>query len=140
MSNKAELGINARMENIPEIVEFASKWLHRQGLDDILFAVQTAVDEACTNIIKHAYSGTGGFMTVSCEVLEDCCIITIRDYGVKYDHGSVPAPDVDADWENRRIGGLGLHLMRNLMDDIQYRHDPVQGNILVMKKKTGGGN
>lgn len=138
MENKAAIEIDARLENLPKIIDFVSSWMHDMKLDAILFAVQTSIDEACTNIIKHAYSSKGGLMSVSCELHDEYCVVTIVDRGKAYDHNNASKPDLNADLENRKIGGLGMHLMKNLMDDVTYRYDNSKGNVLVMKKKITG--
>lgn len=99
-----------------------------------MFEVQTAVDEACTNIILHAYAGKGGTIAISCELQDNDFIITMRDKGKPFDPTSVPPPDLQADLDKRRLGGLGMYLMSQLMDDVSYSSDAEKGNRLVMRK------
>lgn len=136
--SKAEIETDARLENIPKIIDFVVGWMRDLKLDDIVFAVETAIDEACTNIIKHAYSGNGGFVSIACELQDNDLVVTIKDKGKLYDHYSVRRPDLDADLENRKVGGLGIHLMRKLMDDVSHSFDERKGNMLVMRKKLPG--
>jgi anti-sigma regulatory factor (Ser/Thr protein kinase) len=103
-----------------------------------VFEVQTAVDEACTNIINYAYSGKGGMITLTCERQDDDFVVTIRDNGKPFDPASVSLPDLEADLDKRKIGGLGLYLMKKLMDDVSYSFDAKEGNTLVMRKKITG--
>lgn len=93
------------------------------------------MEEACTNIIKYAYPSGTGKITISCELLDNSLVITIRDKGVPFDPASVPLPDLEAEMEKRQVGKLGLHLIRNLMDDVSYSFDDKEGNTLIMKKK-----
>jgi len=93
------------------------------------------VEEACTNIIKYAYPAGTGKITISCKLQDNSLVITIQDEGVPFDPSSVPLPDLEAEMENRQVGKLGLHLIRNLMDDVSYSFDDKRGNTLVMKKK-----
>jgi anti-sigma regulatory factor (Ser/Thr protein kinase) len=93
------------------------------------------VEEACTNIIKYAFPEETGKITISCELTDNNLVITIRDKGIPFNPTSVPLPDLEVAMENRQIGKLGLHLIRNLMDDVNYSFDDDLGNTLVMKKK-----
>jgi serine/threonine-protein kinase RsbW len=136
--NRVEMEVDARLENIPKIIDFVTGWMRTLKLDDTIFAVATAVDEASTNIIKHAYSGTGGLIFITCELQSDELVVTLQDKGKPYDHYSVPRPDLNSDLENRKIGGLGIHLMRKLMDNVRYNSNIEKGNTLIMIKKLNG--
>lgn len=103
-----------------------------------VFEVRTAVDEACTNIIKYAYPGQNGMITITCEKRGDDFVVTIKDNGKPFDPSSVPPPDLGADLDKRKIGGLGTYLMRILMDDVSYSFDAKKGNTLVMRKTFAG--
>jgi len=65
-------------------------------------------------------------------------VVTIKDEGKPFDLSSVPPPDLDTDLDKRRIGGLGIYLMRKLMDDVSYSFDAQKGNTLVMRKTLTG--
>jgi len=93
------------------------------------------VDEACTNIIKYAYAGKAGIIAIICERQKDELIITISDYGKPFDPLSVPQPDLAADLDHRKVGGLGIYLMKKLMDDVSYNFESVKGNRLIMRRK-----
>jgi len=104
------------------------------GIDAGISEVQTAVDEACTNIVKYAYSEQGGAIIVICERQDNDFIVTIKDNGKPFDPSSVPLPDLDADLDKRKIGGLGIYFMKKLMDDVSYSFDANKGNTLVMRR------
>jgi len=127
---------SAVLEDIPRIVEFVVNWLQRRGLDKYVFVLETAVDEASTNVVKHAYGGKGGFYRISCALTDAGIVITIRDHGKKFDPGSVPLPEVDSRLEDRKVGGLGIYMMRNMMDQVDYSYSDQEGNRLVLVKRT----
>jgi anti-sigma regulatory factor (Ser/Thr protein kinase) len=127
---------SAVLGDIPRIVEFVVNWLQRQRLDKYVFALETAVDEASTNVVKHAYAGKGGFYQVSCALRGTDIVVTIRDHGNKFDPNSVPLPDVGSQLEDRKVGGLGIYMMRKMMDQIDYSFSEQEGNRLVLVKKT----
>jgi len=138
LGSRVELEVDASLENIPKIIDFVASWMQDLKLDDIILAVETSVDEACTNIIKHAYSGRGGIIAITCELQDKDFVITIRDKGKPFDSSSVPPPDLGRDLDKRKIGGLGIYLMRKMMDDVSYSFDVEKGNTLVMRKIVTG--
>jgi anti-sigma regulatory factor (Ser/Thr protein kinase) len=127
---------NAVLDDIPRVIEFVVSWLQGQGQGKYSFPVETAVDEASTNVIKHAYGGKGGFFEISCDMQGSDIVIRIRDRGSPFDPGSVPQPDVSAGLEDRKIGGLGIYIMKKMMDEVNYSFDIEQGNRLEMRKTT----
>jgi len=124
------------LEDIPGIVEFVVSWLQRQGLDRYIFVFETAVDEASTNVAKHAYGGKGGFFQISCALRGNDIVITIRDRGNKFDPNSVPLPEVVSRLEDRKVGGLGIYMMKKMMDEVDYSFNEREGNRLELIKKT----
>jgi serine/threonine-protein kinase RsbW len=131
-----ELEVDSKLESLPIVSDSITKVLKGIGADErSIFEVQMAVDEACTNIIKHAYSGAKGPITVICELVDDEFVVTIRDRGKPFDPSSVPAPDLHADLGERRVGGLGIYFMRKMMDEVSYSLDAEGGNELTMRKK-----
>jgi anti-sigma regulatory factor (Ser/Thr protein kinase) len=127
---------SAVLGDIPGIVEFVVEWLQRQGLDKYVFALETAVDEASTNVVKHAYAGKGGFFQVSCALSGADIIVTIRDRGNKFDPNSVPLPETVSQLEDRKVGGLGIYMMKKMMDQVNYSYNDREGNRLELVKKT----
>lgn len=131
-----ELEVDSKLESLPIINDSIAKMLKGIGAGErTIFEVQMAVDEACTNIIKHAYSGEEGPITLICELVDDEFVVTIRDRGKPFDPSSVPVPDLHADLDKRRIGGLGIHFMRKMMDEVSYDFDAEKGNKLTMRKR-----
>jgi anti-anti-sigma factor len=96
-----------------------------------------AVDEACTNIIKHAYSGRreGGDITVVAEIESGKIKIHLKDRGRHFDFSSVKDPDLDQYVETGKKGGLGVFLINRLMDAVEYRANP-DGNELILTKRS----
>jgi len=127
---------SALLADIPRIVEFVVEWLQTKGLDRYIFALETAVDEASTNVVKHAYGGKGGFFQISCALRGTDIIVTIRDRGNKFDPNSVPLPEVVSQLEDRKVGGLGIYMMKKMMDQVDYSYSDREGNRLELIKKT----
>jgi anti-sigma regulatory factor (Ser/Thr protein kinase) len=93
-----------------------------------------AVDEAVANVVEHAYQGNRGEIDLVFELDGVRLEITIRDNGVKFDPGHVPAPDIHEYIRTGKKGGFGMVLMRKIMDEVRYSRDTNYMNELVMVK------
>jgi len=93
--------------------------------------ITLAVDEACTNVIKHAYKNRAGLpILVLLKISETHLEVTVQDYGEPAKIESIkPRP-----LEEIRPGGLGVYIIRSVMDEVAYSHLPDIGNRLVMTK------
>lgn len=135
------LTVASDVANLEIVADFIIQAAQKANLDDQgIFAIQMAVDEACTNIIEHAYAGAPGDIHLTCQVEPGECAVTIRDHGCSFDPESVPPPDLSSDLEERHVGGLGLHFMRKLMDEVHFSFDPEKGNQVVMIKRASRGD
>src|SRR4030095_5064196 len=77
--------------------------------DTVLYDLQLAVDEACTNIITHGYADMDpGSIILDLELAPEQIIITLTDFGHAFEPGNAPTPDVNAPIEERELGGFGL--------------------------------
>jgi len=133
--NLAEKTFPAQLDQLSAIADFvtAAARLLRMGERDV-FAVQMAVDEAVTNIITHGYAGQAdGNVDISCWKRGDDLVIEIRDWGRPFDPDEIPEPDLHTPLEDRREGGLGIFLMRRMMDRVEFAH--IDGeNVLTMAR------
>lgn len=132
----------ASFEYLDEIRDFVGEEARKAGFSvKEVYAIQLAADEACTNIIEHAYDEMdAGELEVCCDVQPDKVKIVLRDKGASFDPSSVEEPDLDADLSDRKVGGLGIYLMRKLMDEVDYESSIEYGNTLTLiKYKAGDG-
>jgi serine/threonine-protein kinase RsbW len=127
---------SAVLGDIPGIVEFVVEWLQRNNLDRYVFAFETAVDEASTNVVKHAYGGKGGFFQISCGLRGADIVVTVRDRGSRFDPNSVPMPETVSQLEDRKVGGLGIYMMKKLMDQVNHSYSDREGNRVEMVKRA----
>lgn len=128
----------AKFEYLDEIREFVGEIARDGGFGaKDVYNIQLATDEAASNIIEHAYEGVSdGILELSCGMLDDTIKIVLTDHGEPFDPGSIPMPDLKADLSERKIGGLGIFLMRKLMDDVHYESYPEKNsNTLTMIKR-----
>ena len=126
----------AKFEHLDEIREFVGDIARAGGFSNKdVYNIQLATDEAASNIIEHAYENvTDGILELSCGMREDTITIILIDRGESFDPSEVPLPDLKADLSDRKIGGLGIFLMRKLMDEVHYEPRPDKSNVLTMIK------
>ena len=138
MTVKFKLRVTSEMKNLTAISDLITTFAKESSLNaDDTFAIQMAVDEACANVIEHAYGGQpNGTVGLVCWLANDEVNVTIRDHGRPFDPQAVPRPDMTAPLDKRHEGALGLYLMEKLMDVVQFEFDPAKGNKLTMKKKV----
>jgi len=128
--NRFELKVDSRLENLSIISDFITKVMSQIGAKErSISEVQLAVDEACANIIRHAYSGRKDVITLTLELVDEDLIVTITDRGKPFEPSSIPPPDLESD-----VDGLGIYFMRKLMDEVNYSFDAEEGNKLTMRK------
>ena len=127
----------ARYESLEAIDQFVADAAECAGFDGCtVYQVQLAVDEACSNIIEHAYGGEGrGVIECSHYIRDGDLTIVLRDYGQPFDPSDVPEPDVEAGLEERPEGGLGLYFIRKIMDEVTFKFDAITGNVLTLVKR-----
>jgi serine/threonine-protein kinase RsbW len=131
-----ELRVKSKTENLSLIRDFVSEKALDAGLPvTVVEKIMLAVDEACTNIIKHAYkSSPEGEITLNVEYDEEKFTITIIDYGKSFNPESIPQPDLQKYYREHKVGGLGIYLMKSLMDDVKYTSIPGKYNQVLLSK------
>lgn len=127
----------AQFESLDNIREFAARAAQQVGFDDKdIYNIQLAVDEACANIIEHAYEGIpDGVIEVMARAEPDALTIVLRDQGHSFSPDAVAEPDLDASLEDRAVGGLGLFFIHKLMDEVRFEFGAEGGNILTLVKR-----
>lgn len=133
-----ELSVNATLDQIQPVTEFVNRQLSELGCSErVRIQVNVAIDELFGNIARYAYNPDVGPATVRVDVEDDplCVIITFIDHGVPYDPLAAKFEDTThLPAKERPIGGLGLFMVKNIMDDISYSYQNGQ-NILTIRKK-----
>lgn len=127
----------AEMTTLAETLErFCDQ--HRVG-PDIINVVNLALEEIVTNIISYGYGGEGGDHRIRIDLAHDGASISARieDDAKAFDPLQKETPDTDAPLEERGIGGLGIHLVKTLMDEVSYSREDGH-NVLFIRKATPG--
>jgi serine/threonine-protein kinase RsbW len=135
-TGRFELSFTSVRQNLALIRALVSRAATEGQLDAaIRDDLQLAIEEACVNLIDHGYPPQRpGPIDVAIEVENDRVTVVISDRAAPFDPKFAPAPDLDSDWSDRSIGGLGLHLIRNVMDELNYDSLPGGGNRLTLTK------
>jgi serine/threonine-protein kinase RsbW len=129
----------ARFEFLDEIRDLVARVAREGGFTEKeIYSLQLAADEAASNIIEHAYEGVkNAALDMNCEMRGDTIVITMHDTGKPFDLSTVKQPDIHANLSEREIGGLGVFLIRKLMDDVFFESNSKTGNQLTMTKRRG---
>lgn len=129
----------AKFEFLDEIRDFVAQVAREGGFNEKeIYSLQLAADEAASNIIEHAYEGiSDASIDIACDMRGEMIIITMRDTGMPFDVSRVKQPNLKADLSERQIGGLGVYLMRKIMDEVHFESNAGTGNLLTMIKRRG---
>lgn len=128
----------AKIEHVERFMRFVRNFADDEGLSRRRVEnLEVAIEEALVNICQYAYNDINGEMEVACRTDNNKqLIIEIVDGGKPFNILTVSEPDLTADIKNRELGGLGVLLIRRMVDDIKYQR---QGNknvlTLVMSDK-----
>lgn len=120
--------ISLLSEMVEEIAE-------ERGLDSgVAMNINLALEEAVTNVIMYAYpEGEEGELRLDAVIDDDSLKFILSDKGKEFDPTAKPEPDITLDVEKRPVGGLGIHLVRKIMDSVSYKRKDGK-NILTMIK------
>ena len=135
MSQRFQITRAAELESLHVFRDFISDCCAKFNIPNgIVFDLKLAVDEACTNIIVHGYKDMDpGSIILAFRIEPDRILVQITDFGHVFEPTEAPKPDVDAALEDRKLGGLGLFLIYQTMDNIDYQASE-DGNTLTFTK------
>ncbi|MBO7356013.1 MAG: ATP-binding protein [Lachnospiraceae bacterium] len=132
-----EMEIEATLDNFEEVQAFVDEELERLGCSmGTQIQIDIAVEEIFVNIAHYAYNPDVGKATIRVEITEDplSVVLTFMDNGIPYDPLAKQDPDVTLPPEERQIGGLGIYMVKESMDDVKYEYRDGK-NILTICKK-----
>lgn len=141
MSNaELDLTLPAVVASLPAFQAAFDQVCARTGIkDETRNDLHVVLDEVCSNVFKHAYAGADaeaspGALRLIVRRLPAAIELTFIDQGLAFDPLSLPAPDLTLSLDDRPLGGLGIHLVRQLTDHQSYRHSVVEGNRLSLTR------
>ena len=130
------IALRNELSEIGRVSGIVEDFGHQHGIPaDVLLCVNLALDEVITNVISYAYADAQDHDIVARLSIEGSeLIVEVEDDGRPFNPLDVPEVDLDTDAAERPIGGLGVHVVRTVMDALDYRRENGR-NIFVMKKK-----
>jgi serine/threonine-protein kinase RsbW len=131
-----EFTVDGKLESLPKISSFIDETMQTLEIPNQkdIYAVQLSVDEACTNIIKHAYANKNeGKITIRCMLACSRFVVELIDWGNPFDPTTLPPPDIESGLHERKEGGLGIYFIRKFMDEVSYRRSD-NTNLLTIAK------
>ena len=135
MSTTYSLAIPSKTSHLKDVRQFiVDRGRKAKFSEEVIEAMQTAVDEACANIIEHAYRDCSDeIVNIEVIVKPDCFEVCLRDQGTPFNRSAYRAPDVVKLTKSGASGGLGVRIILDLMDQVEYSNEG-QTNIIRLKK------
>jgi|GEM_PF-65766 len=125
----------AKIEQLEAALAFVSEILENNDADmKSMMQIAVAFEEMFVNVAHYAYKGREGTVEVSVSVCDGMTEITLTDEGVPFNPLGLEDPDITLSAEDRKIGGLGILMVKKTMDEVRYRYEN-EKNIFTMKKK-----
>ena len=129
-----QVKVPAQMNYLRVLRKFVTRFGAKYGFTSAeLYAFKSAVDEACTNIIEHGYEYQDGTITLRAVFNNNRLTIELMDNGKSFDFDGVTNPDLEDYVKIRKRGGLGIFIIRRLLDEVDYQ-STANGNILRLTK------
>ena len=125
--------------NIEPVLDDVLSILNEHGIErKIAFKIRLVLEEIIVNVVSYAYGEGKGDVELRCAVEDDPKRLSFQiiDSGKPFDPTKVEEPDLDVPIEQRRIGGLGIFIVKSIMDEMVYERQDNQ-NILTLKKRIG---
>lgn len=140
--NEVRLSVRADAYAAHQLGRFAEAFMREAGVsDDDIARVLIALEELVSNLVKYGYpdEAARGFVAVTLQLLDDRLRATLVDDGRPFDPFARPAPDLDAPLDARPVGGLGLHIVKTMMDETQYHREDERNVTTFARRVVLGG-
>jgi anti-anti-sigma factor len=139
MTSQIELA-QARLDDLEQVHQWIDDFAKTTGLNEsLVFAIRLAIEEVFVNLIQHGYKKKPGLIRLSLTADAHQVTVTIGDHAPPFPPDRAPRPRLGQDLASRPVGGLGWHFIRAMMDEVRYRSDPQQGNVLTLIKRIDSG-
>jgi len=138
MTTETALTVRNDLAELVRLNAFLQQFWEDNGLPgDIAGDVNLALEEVFLNVVHHGFTDTAEHtIVVRLAVEEGYVALTVEDDGIPFNPLDAPLPDIESPLEERQIGGLGIHLVRQVMDGVEYAREG-QRNRLAMTKRIG---
>ena len=125
MNESLSQTIGNTLTSLPPLTTAVNRFLNQHAIaQEAIFRVNLAIEEIVTNMIKYGYDDTDPHaITVNLALLPETIRLHLKDDGHPFDPLQTPEPDIHVPLDQRKIGGLGLHLVRETVSRITYRRE-----------------
>lgn len=127
--------LKARLEDLNDVISFVRKIAGAQGFEQQLFQIELAAEEIFINIAQYAYSNGEGTVEMSCGAEGDVFTMEFADRGIPFNPLEYPLPDTDAPADERPMGGLGIYMAKQYMDEASYAYTDGWNRLTLVKHK-----
>jgi len=136
MADSLTLRVRNAIEAIQPASAAAEAWLEERGSPSATgFLVSLAIEEIVTNCVKYGYADSAEHsIEIELSIVQQELVLVIVDDGRAFDPSQVPAPDLSLVLEDRPIGGLGIHLLRELTDTMSYERRDGENRLTLTKR------
>jgi anti-sigma regulatory factor (Ser/Thr protein kinase) len=133
-----ELTLLNRLSEIPDTMRRVEDFAEQHGVPAAAVqALKLALEESLVNIVTHGYQDTDAHrIDVAVDIRDGDIRLELTDDGIPFDPRTVPPPDVSKPADERPLGGLGVWLVKQMVDDVQYRRDGRRNKLLLVKRWT----
>jgi len=137
MADQLSLNLESSLEALGEIERAVTEFGAENGWpDDLLFHVQLTLDELATNVINHGYGAGGHSFQITVKSNPEAVHIELVDDARPFDPlQDAPQPAIDAGVHERKVGGLGVYIVKELMDEMEYRREGGKNCLTLVKKR-----
>ena len=135
-----EITVDATIDNVQTITDFVDERLEEMNCPvKAQMQLNIVIDELCSNVARYAYSDKTGKVTVSVDSVDKPMKVwlTFIDEGVPYNPLAKEDPDITLSAEERKIGGLGIYMVKKMMDDFRYEYKDGKNIVTVCKVIEG---
>ena len=140
MSAALSLRIATRLDELPRLDAAVEDFAQEQAWPpDLVFQVKLVLEELGVNIVNHGHDDDARHeIEIEIASAADALTIEIADDGRPFDPlTEAPEPDLESALEDRPIGGLGVHLVRTMMDEARYRREEGKNRLTLVKRREG---
>ncbi len=138
MNEKLSLRVETHRDELGHIIAAVESMAERQNWSpELVFRVQLAIEEVVLNVMDYGYDEGAHEFELILTSEADTLTIEVVDDGRPFDPlNDVPTPDLEATVEERKVGGLGIHLVRTMMDQVNYRREQGRNHLTLIARKA----